>query len=339
MNRQRFLQLLLGLTAATSSQFLKGCRQTFSPQDNPELQRELKFGILTTKSEEELLPRWQPFLADLTEALGIPVKPFFALQYSSLIEAMRSGVIQIAWFGGKTYIEAATVADARAFALTVSDKGSRGYYAHLIARGDRLWLQAAQGESPSSYLLEQGKDLTFAFNDVNSTSGYLVPMYYLFSQNGIDPLTHFQEVSFLGNHEATALAIAEQKIDVATNNSEALQRFANRYPEEDKTIRIIWTSPFIPADPIAYDDKLPDDLKEKIRNFFYGYDDQAILQSLNWSGFDAATDADWHPIRELNIGKQILDIEQNESITLEEKAGIVRGLREKLQELQTTPNS
>ncbi|OKH18742.1 phosphonate ABC transporter substrate-binding protein [[Limnothrix rosea] IAM M-220] len=337
MHRQQFLRLLLGFAAATGGQALKGCQQPLF-KDTPEIRRELKFGILTTESKADLLPLWQPFLADLSQAIGLPVQPFFARQYSSLIEAMRSEAIQIAWFGGKTYIEAATVADAEAFALTVSDKGSRGYYAHLITHGDRPWLQKTGSQPPTKYLLSQGQDLTFAFNDVNSTSGYLVPMYYLFTKNEINPRTYFKKISFLGNHEATALAIADQKVDVATSNSEALERFAEKFPDKTQALRIIWTSPLIPADPIAYTNKLPDDLKTKIRNFFHHYNNQGILQSLNWSKFEAATDADWHPIRELKIGKQILDIQQNEAIAQPDKVKIIRNLEQKLADLQTTGN-
>ncbi len=338
MYRQQFLRLLFGFTAVVGGQALKGCRQPLSSNDTPELRRELKFGILTTESEEDLLPLWQPFLADLSKAIGLPVQPFFARQYSSLIEAMRAEVIQLAWFGGKTYIEAATVADAEAFALTVSDKGSRGYYAHLITHNDRPWLQDTGSQPPMKYLLKQGQDLTFAFNDVNSTSGYLVPMYYLFSKNKIDPRTYFEKISFLGNHEATALAIANQEIDVATSNSEALDRFSEKFPDKIQSLRIIWTSPLIPADPIAYTNKLPDTLKSKIRDFFHNYDNQGILRTLNWSKFDPATDADWNAIRELKIGKQILDIQQNEAIAPPDKAEIIRNLEQKLTELQTTSN-
>ncbi|MEM6502868.1 MAG: phosphonate ABC transporter substrate-binding protein [Cyanobacteria bacterium P01_C01_bin.89] len=334
MKRQQFIRLLLSFGAGSvGGQFLKGCQQSPS-RGTSGLPIELSFGILTTESEADLLPNWQPFLEDLAEAIGYPVRPFFADQYSSLIEAMRSGAIQMAWFGGKVYVEAATVADARAFALTVSDEGSRGYYAHLITHKNSPWLTQIGDRPVSEYLLENGKALTFAFNDVNSTSGYLVPMFYLFAKNEIVPRTYFSELSFLGSHEDTALAIANQEIDVATNNSEALQRFANKYPDRIDELKIIWTSPLIPGDPIAYTDQLPEELKASIREFFYSYDNQPVLKALNWSGFDEATDIDWHPIRKLEIGKQILDIEQNKSIKSAEKEKVIRGLQGRLKELQ-----
>jgi phosphonate transport system substrate-binding protein len=270
----------------------------------------------------------------MSAAIGLPVKPFFATQYSNLIESMRSKVIQLAWFGGKTYIEAAKLADARAFALTISDKGEKGYYAHLITRGDRPWLQQIKAGEEVQYMLDHSKELTFAFNDLDSTSGYLVPSYYLFAKNSIDPLKVFKKVIFTGDHESTAIAVADQTIEIATNNSEALARFKEKFPEKYKDLKIIWTSPLIPSDPIAYDQKLPEELKEKIRNFFYNYKDQNVLKKLNWSGFEAAEDKDWNPIRELKIGKQILDIQNNPAIGEAEKQNILKGLQAQLDELQ-----
>jgi phosphonate transport system substrate-binding protein len=337
--RQLLLQLSGFICALGSTQLLKGCQTEDGDKGNeaiaPPLE-ELHFGILTIEPEADLIPKWEPFLADLSAAVGLPVKPFFAHQYSSLVESMRSGVIQIAWLGGKTYIEAVTLADAQAFALTVSDTGEKGYYAHLLTHGDRPWLkQVKDGEEPLAYLLKDGQDITFAFNDINSTSGYLVPMYYLFAKNQIDPLKHFKNVAFLGSHEETVLAVAEQRFDVVTNNSEALERFKDKFADKAKAVQIIWTSPLIPADPIAYTGTLPEDLKEKTRNFFYGYKNQAVLNTLDWSGFEPATDKDWDPIRELEIGKQMLEIEDNKLIGEEEKKNILLGLQERLDALHT----
>lgn len=338
MRRRHFTQrLFLFATAIASGHFLKSCKtETVNTASVPAL-KELAFGILTTESEADLAPQWNPFLEAMSTAIGLPVKPFFATQYSSLIEAMRADAIQIAWFGGKVYIEAAKLADAEAFVSTISDAGEKGYYAHLITHGDRPWLEEAEEENKVQYLLnkENAQNLSFAFNDLNSTSGYLVPMYYIFAENSIDPLQHFKQVSFLGSHEETVLAVADQKVDIATNNSEGLTRFQEKFPDKYEAVRIVWTSPMIPSDPIAYDSELPEALKQKIRDFFLTYNDMTVLNNLNWSGFDPATDKDWNPIRELKIGKQILEIQQNKAISKTEKKNIIEGLQDQLYNLRT----
>lgn len=338
MDRRDFLRYSpLFLLALGSSQGLASCDRRMSESPPPTAQQSsLTFGILSTEAQQELEKTWEPFLQALSQAVGLPVQPFYALQYSNIIESFRSGVIQAAWLGGKTYIEATKVADVEAFALTISSEGQKGYYSHLITRKDQPWLQTALKTGGDRYVLDHAKALTFAFNDLDSTSGYLVPSYYVFAKNSVDPLKAFKKVIFAGDHEATALKVANGEIDVATNNSEALERLAQKHPEAFKSLAIIWTSILIPADPIAYLTTLPEDLKAKLRNFFYNYKDQTVLNPLEWSGFEPATDQDWNAIRELKIGKQILELEQNAAIGEVEKQNMIKGLQQQLAELETT---
>ena len=161
------------------------------------------------------------------------------------------------------------------------------------------------------YVLKNAANLQFAFNDPNSTSGYLIPSYYVFAQNGVNPQQAFKRLIFAGNHEATALAVANNQVDMATNNNESLSRLEQTNPTARANIETIWTSPLIPRDPIAWRKDIPEDLKTKLKDFFYNYKDKTILTPLGWSGFDPATDDIWNPIRELNIGNQILEIQSN----------------------------
>ena len=309
--------------------FLESCQ---SSQDTNN-KKELTFGILSTESEEHQKPVWTPFLDAMSSELEMKVKPFYADQYSSLVEGMRSGEIAIAWYGGKAYIDAAKVAEAQAFALTISDKGKKGYYAHLITNKNKDFVEEAIKIGGDKYVIENADNLTFAFNDLDSTSGFLVPSYYIFSRNNLNPNDIFKQLFFLGDHETTARAIAENEVDIATNNSEALVRFEKSFPEKRKEIEIIWTSVLIPGDPIAYRKDLPEETKEKIRQFFYNYNDQTILNALEWSAFEPANDSTWNPIRELNIGQQILDIQNNNNIEPEVKETMLNELNKQLQEL------
>ena len=65
---------------------------------------------------------------------------------------------------------------------------------------------------------------TFAFNDPNSTSGYLVPSTFFMTEMGIDPKKHFSKVTFSGSHEASILAVANKKVEVASTNLPDLQQ-------------------------------------------------------------------------------------------------------------------
>lgn len=295
---------------------------------------ELNFGIISTESQANQKPIWEPFVAAMSEELGIPVKAFYATQYAGVIEAMRFGQVDIAWFGGKSYIEAAEIANAEVFAQTVADDGSKGYYSHLIMNKDHPDLAQAKSMGGDKYVLENASNLQFAFNDPNSTSGYLVPSYYVFAQNGVNPQEAFERLIFAGNHEATALAIANNQVDVATNNNESLSRLEKTNPSARENIETIWTSTLIPSDPIAWRKDLPEDIKTQLKDFFHNYTDETVLAPLEWSGFDPATDDMWNPIRELDIGEQILTIQANDNLSQEEKDQQITELNQQLEALK-----
>ncbi len=295
---------------------------------------ELNFGIISTESQANQKPIWEPFIAAISEELGIPVNAFYATQYAGIIEAMRFKEVDIAWFGGKSYIEAAERSEAVAFASTIADDGSKGYVAHLITNADNPIVDNAKAMGGDKYVVENASELTFAFNDPNSTSGFLVPSYYVFAQNGADPDNIFERLVFSGSHEATALAVANNQVDVATNNSESLQRLETTNPGARENIEVIWTSPEIPSDPIAYRNDLPEELKEQIREFFYNYDDESILGPLQWSGFEPADDTRWNTIRELELAKEILEVQKDTSMSDADKQAKLNELNAMLESVK-----
>ncbi|NEO85375.1 MAG: phosphonate ABC transporter substrate-binding protein [Spirulina sp. SIO3F2] len=295
----------------------------------------LEFGLISAESENKLKSVWEPLLEEMSEALERPVVGFYAPDYASVTEAMGTSKVQVAWFGGKSYIEAAERAGAEAFAQTVALDGTKGYYSHLITNKDNaiaaeVDLGAGNGDQ---YVVENAAELTFAFNDPGSTSGFLVPTYYIFAQQGVNAEKIFSELIYMGSHEATALAVAENQVDVATNNSENLDRLKVAAPEALEKLQIIWTSPIIPSDPLAYHQELPDCLKESIQTFFFNYDNEAVLTGLQWSGLDPASDEDWDTIRELQIAKDILEVQNDGTFSETAKKAKLAELEAKLEAL------
>ncbi|MEM9768310.1 MAG: phosphonate ABC transporter substrate-binding protein [Cyanobacteria bacterium P01_D01_bin.71] len=301
----------------------------------PEL-AEIDFGIISTESQANLQELWEPFLAAMSEEMGRPVNGFYATDYAGVIEAMGAGKIQIAWYGGKSYIEAAARSGAEAFAQTVNGDGTKGYYAHLITNKENPIVSDIDVETGDGdqYVIDNAGDLTFAFNDPNSTSGFLVPSYYVFAQNGVNPEEAFSELIFAGSHEATAQAVANDQVDVATNNSESMLRLQETDAEAFEQVQIIWTSPLIPSDPIAYKSDIPDCLKAEFEEFFHNYDDEAVLGPLDWQGFDPAGDADWNTVRELEVAKQIEEVKNDDSVSDADKTTQIEALEKQLEELQ-----
>ena len=192
-----------------------------------------------------------PFLKDMSESLGVEVKPFFASDYAGVIEGMRFGKVDVSWFGNKSAIQAVDRAGGEVFAQTIKDDGSRGYHSLLITHKD----------SPVNSLedvLKCDKTLTFGNGDPNSTSGFAIPGYYVWALNNKEPEDCFKRVTN-ANHEGNALAVANGKVDVATNNTESIYaRLAKTNPEAAANIKEIWRSPIIPSDPIVWRKDLSD---------------------------------------------------------------------------------
>ena len=285
-------KLLTGLAAAVLV--------TLAPVQAQQL-KELNFGIISTESSQNLKSDWQPILDDMAKKTGMKINAFFASDYAGIIEGMRFNKVQVAYFGNKSAMEAVDRANGEVFAQLVNADGSQGYYSHLIVHKD----------SPLKSLdamLKNGKSLSFGNGDPNSTSGFLVPGFYVFAKNKIDSKTFFK-VSRGANHESNALAVANKQIDVATNNSENLEKVKERLPEKFNDIRVIWTSPLIPLDPLVMRKDLPEATKKNVQDFFYNYgkanqQEKDNLMKLNkLSGFKSSTNAQLVPIRQLELFK------------------------------------
>ncbi|BAY41521.1 ABC transporter phosphate-binding protein (plasmid) [Nostoc sp. NIES-2111] len=333
MDRRLFIrQASLFTVTLASTKILSGCNS--QANNTIAATKEINFGVLSTESQANQKPIWEPFAAAMSQEVGIPIKPFYVTQYAAVIEAMRFGKVQAAWLGGKSYIEAAKIANAEAFAQVVSANGTKGYYSHLIANKDNPITAKAKAIGGDKYVIENAANLTFAFNEPNSTSGFLVPSYYIFTKKNIDPKTAFKRLIFAGNHEACALAVANKQVDVATVSNEALKRLEKTNPTARQKIEIIWQSPLIPSDPIVYRQDLPADIKKRLQNFFYNYKDAKILSPFGISGFVQAEDKTWNTIRELEIAKQIQETKAKENISEQEKQQKIAELNQQLKEIQ-----
>src|SRR5262245_2259939 len=145
--------------------------------------KEVNFGIISTDSSLALRGRWQPVLDEMSKRVGVKVNAFFATDYAGVIEAMRFKKVDVSWFGNKSAIAAVGRASRELFVQTLPADGA-GYCSVLSTHRD------SQFKSFDD-VLKRGKEINFGIGDPNSTSGFVVPSYYVFSQHKIDPKTHF----------------------------------------------------------------------------------------------------------------------------------------------------
>jgi phosphonate transport system substrate-binding protein len=296
--------------------------------------QEINFGIIATESSQTLKQDWGPLLDDMQKRTGLKINAFFASDYAGVIEGMRFNKVQVAWMGNKSGMEAVDRANGEVFAQTVYADGSPGYWSLLITHKDSPYKSLED-------VIRNGKNINFGIGDPNSTSGFLVPSYYVFALNKIDPKTHFKTLR-AANHETNVMAVLTRQVDVATNNTENLDRFKQRFPERLDELRIIWKSPLIPADPILWRKDLDADAKRKVKQFMVTYGtgsdaarEQAILKKLTYSGFKESSNAQLIPTRQLELFKDRSKLENDTAMNAAEKQAKLDEINRKLAELNS----
>jgi phosphonate transport system substrate-binding protein len=316
------------LTALAVAGLLLGSMATRSMADDP---KELNFGIISTEATQNLKAAWEPLLQDMAKSTGFKVKAFFAPDYAGVIEGMRFKKVDVAWYGNKSGMEAVDRANGEVFAHTTSKNGDPGYWSLLIVPKD------SPLNSLDDLLKTPRGTLSFGNGDPNSTSGFLVPSFYVFAKNNIDPKTFFKRV-VSANHETNALAVANKQVDVATNNTEDLKRVQRTHPDKYAEIKIIWKSPLIPRDPIVWRKDLPDETKAKIKAFLLAYGrigankpaELAVLEKLEMAPFVESNNDQLIGVRQLTLFTQRTKIMNDAQLSDGDKQAQVKEIDAKL---------
>jgi phosphonate transport system substrate-binding protein len=262
---------------------------------DPSWPKEVTFGLLSTENAAEITRRWSPILAQLEKDLGIKVKAMTATDYRGTIEALKFRKAEIGHLGPKSYVEASNnnYANVEPVAQLQLANGSLGYRSCLIVHADS-----------DIFSPEDMAGKTFAFNDPNSTSGYLVPSAFFMMEMGVDPKKLFSKVTFSGSHEASILAVAAKKVEIASTNLPDLQQLTRENKVPRGALRVIWVSKIIPNDPIVVRKDLPPSFKSAIQESLTtmrARNTEAFKEIGAWlGGFVPADDSKYQVIRDLN---------------------------------------
>ena len=297
------------------------------------LAQEVSFGIIATDSASTQRERWEPFFRDMEKKTGLTVKSFYAPDYAGVIEAMRFNKVQVAWMGNKSAMEAVDRANGEIFAQIMYADGTYGYHGLLITHKD----------SPYKTLddvFRNAKSIDFGIGDPNSTSGFLVPTFYLFAQRGVDHRTAFKTARN-ASHGANLQAVLARQVDVATNNTEDFGKLQATKPELASQIRVLWTSPLIPSDPFVWHKDLDPAIKAKLKSFVLGYaktdaEEKAILGNIySYGGFRESNNDQLIPIRQLELAKQRAKVETDNAIDSAAKTRALAEIDAKLAALKS----
>jgi len=247
----------------------------------------LIFGIIPSSGSTSMKEEFTPLAKYLAKQLGIKIELKFASDYTSVITGMQHNHIDMAYFGPKSYIEAAKRAGAQAIVVEVdAQSGLPGYYGIIITK-----------KGSGLKTLKDLKNKTWAFTSPQSTSGTLIPTV-LFSEKGINPHKYFSRVFYSGGHEASILSVKAGRVDAAsTNNLDFNRGLGIHWNKSD--FNTIWTSKLIPGSPIAVKNTLPNSLKMAIKGALISFDDPVALKKLKDKGFSNVNDSMYDGIRKL----------------------------------------
>ncbi len=286
---------------------------------NDDIPRQITIGLIATTTAEDTQKRWQPVIDDFAKYTKMEVHVVVSTDYNKILAGLKSNTIQLAWLGNKAALDAVEDQHATVFAQLVKKDGSRGYNSVLITPAK------SPIKSLTDILMNKGV-YSFYDGDKGSTSGYLVPAYYAFAKNKVEPARLFKKIT-VGNHKINLQAVIDGQVDVATNNTEELDRLKKEAPEQFNKVRVIWTSPLIPNDPLLYRKDLPVATKDKIEEFFVTYgkpknpaSQHDVLQNiLDLSGFQHSTDAQLIPIADLTMFGQLRSDMYDANLSTEQK--------------------
>lgn len=287
---------------------------------------EINWGLLAVESKDNLLKRYTPFLELMEQRLGLKINTFFATDYTGMIEAMRFDKVDVVLYGNKSGMTAVDRAGGEVFAQEVEESGDSGYHTILVTQKDNDAIN-----SLADVLATCGdKSLDFGIGDPQSTSGYLVPMTYVFGENDVTPRDCFKTV-INASHESNLMAAANGQVDVATAHNIALyDRLERNAPEAAAKLKEIWRSPVIASDPLIWRANLPADIKEKL---YYAImsagrlGDEATVKAerealaqIGLGPFRPSSNAQLTPFRILEANKQMLMLDGDDTMGDDEKA-------------------
>ncbi|MFN7264186.1 MAG: phosphate/phosphite/phosphonate ABC transporter substrate-binding protein [Phenylobacterium sp.] len=307
-----------GLLTFAGAAVLAGC----SPPSPPSVDGAtgvLKFSIVAPESASSLESYWRPIIADMEKATGLQIEPYIGANYTALVEAMRFKQTHFGWFTNLSGLEAIRRAGGEVFARTFDPGADDGYNSVILV--------PAKSKTTLEDILRCDRTLNFGIGDAKSTSGTLAPKTYLFSPKGIDVQTCFKTLKS-ANHNTNLVGVANGVLDAATGNSTSLrlqrerdvERAAKGEPTLGDKVRVVWSSPRLPEDPIVWRKDLDPAIKEKLRQFFLTYAQgegaeaerqRGLLAKLSIGGFKPADDNHLLRVREMEATENLLQAERS----------------------------
>lgn len=276
--KRRFLLALSALLASSLTLSQLALAQDRDP-------KRLRVALLPDENATTLIQNAQPLKQYLEATLKKEIELIVTTDYSSMIEAMRFGRIEVAYFGPFSYVLAKSKApNIEPFAVGI-EKGSPTYHSILIATAD----------GPVKSVADiRGKP--FAFGDQASTSSHLAPRAHLLKK-GLEGDKDYKVVH-LGTHDAVARAVQAGQVPAGALSQAIYRSLIERKVIDPAKVVQIDLSAAIPNYPMTMQGNLAPALKEAVRSAFLNIKDKEVLKSFRVEGFAATDDKAYDVLRE-----------------------------------------
>ena len=245
------------------------------------------------------------FRAEMEKYLGIPVKELKGSEYTVGIEAMKAGKLDIMLVTPMSYYQAQRTANIEAL-VTTTTEGAPEYRTVFVTKSDRTDIRS----------LEDLRDKTFAFVDPASSSGYMYPKAKLIVDLNLDSLKletpgyFFKTVTYSGKHDSSLIGVSMGDYDAAAVAQQIIDQTAEAGLINKEDFKIIGQTDIIPSACFVIRGDLPQDLKDKIKEFYLQYSDSTYFEAFYHNPdirFVEAKDSDYAVVRQM---VEILKIEE-----------------------------
>ena len=188
----------------------------------------LKVSAIPDEAPTELLRKFKPLGAYLEKELGMKVEFVPVADYPAVVEALATDRLDLAWLGGFTFVQV-RLKTGNAIPLVQREQDAQFTSKFISANPDVKSLADLKGK-------------TFAFGSVSSTSGSLMPRYFML-QDGIKPETFFSRVGYSGAHDATAAWVQAGKVDGGVLNASVWDKLVAAGKVDTAKVKVFATTP------------------------------------------------------------------------------------------------
>lgn len=266
------------------------------PDTEPDF-KVLRVGVTPDQNREALLERYSGLLSYLKAETGLPATIETPKSYSELLQWFQAKKVDLAFFGGLTFVIAETFHGAEP--LVMRDVDTR-FTSSFIVRAD----DPAKGP-------EDFKGRSFSFGSRLSAAAHLMPRHFLSTLRSIEAETYFREVRYSGTHDTSIYWVRDGAVDMAATDSEVVRTMFSDGSLKKSEVRVLWETPPYANYVWAVRSTLDTGLKTKLRDAFMALSQTDprhadILRQMRTRSFLPAGSNDFRPLKRIAMARNML---------------------------------